>query len=186
MTTFKKEIQMNKKILLIAGLMMSVAGLLRADGGKDHAMMPPPYVGSKEFEQMKKLAGTWEGSEQMGENPTPASAVYEVTSNGSVVLERLFPGTSHEMVTTYYDQDGKLAMTHYCAVGNRPVMELKSATDNQINLSFSSESDIDANTEGHMHDLTIDFVNDKQIVQHWTMFEEGKKTSDTTITLSRK
>ena len=82
----------------------------------DHKM-PPPYVGSKEQETLKKLAGTWEGTETMMGKTDAAGAEYSVTSNGSVVVEKLFPETPNEMITVYYDETGKLAMTHYCAIG---------------------------------------------------------------------
>ena len=46
----------------------------------------------------------------------PVSVTYETSSNGSIVVETLFPGTPHEMVSVYYDENGKFGMTHYCAM----------------------------------------------------------------------
>ena len=35
----------------------------------------------------------------------------QVTSGGSALVEKLSPGTPHEMVSVYHDKDGELAMT---------------------------------------------------------------------------
>ena len=40
-------------------------------------------------------------------------------------MERIFPGTPQEMISVYYDDDkGRLAMTHYCMMRNRPTFKL--------------------------------------------------------------
>ena len=70
---------------------------------------------SKELERVKQLAGRWEGiSQEEGKEAEPAVVEYKVTSGGSAVVETLFPGTPHEMVSVYHDEHGKVAMTHYC------------------------------------------------------------------------
>ena len=80
----------------------------------------PPYKGSQAFESMKSLAGNWEGSEVSGDKEKPVKVEYKVSSNGSTIVETLFPGTKYEMITVYHDNGGKLSMTHYCAIGNQP------------------------------------------------------------------
>jgi hypothetical protein len=45
----------------------------------------------------------------------PVRVEYRVTGAGSAVVETLFPGTPHEMVTVYHARKGVLCMTHYCA-----------------------------------------------------------------------
>jgi hypothetical protein len=82
--------------------------------------------GSAEFEKMKTLVGTWKGTTDIGQGPIEMTVTYRVLAAGSVVEERVFAGTPNEMVTMYFDRDGKLALTHYCMLGNRPAMVLKS------------------------------------------------------------
>src|SRR5437868_1614896 len=79
-----------------------------------------PFKGSPEFDRMKSLAGTWKGIVDMGQGPVDMTVEYRVVSGGSVVEERLFAGTPKEMVTMYHDRKGKLALTHYCMLGNQP------------------------------------------------------------------
>jgi hypothetical protein len=52
------------------------------------------------FEQLKALAGVWEGT--AGPDKQPTSVVYRVASGGTVVLETQFPETNHEMITMYH------------------------------------------------------------------------------------
>ena len=80
-------------------------------------MHPPPYKGSEAFEAMKTLEGAWEGTHAMGEKEEPARVEYKVSSNGSTIIETLFPGTTYEMISVYHDKGGKLSMTHYCSIG---------------------------------------------------------------------
>src|SRR6478609_3828908 len=75
-------------------------------------------AGSAEFERMKTLVGTWTGKSDMGDGkgPIEMKIEYRVIAGGSVLEERIAPGTPMEMVSIYYDKNGKLAMTHYCVM----------------------------------------------------------------------
>lgn len=134
------------------------------------------HQGSADFEKLKNLAGTWEGaSATTGQQAAaPVTVEYAVSSNGSILLEKLMPGTPHEMVTVYYERGGKIHLTHYCAVGNQPRMDLASHEDNTFNFSFSDSSDIDPAQEAHMHALTLELNGDNNLTQHWTFFKDGK------------
>src|SRR5437868_7105013 len=88
----------------------------------DHEHMKPVASMPKEFDSLKTLAGTWEGTGMMDGKEQAVTVVYEVTSGGSILVERLMPGTPGEMISVYH-RDGKtLSMTHYCALGNQPEM----------------------------------------------------------------
>src|ERR1043166_6533646 len=112
---------------------------------------------SPEFDRLKTLVGTWTGKTDMGQGPVDMTLRYRLIAAGSVLEERVFEGTPNEMVTMYYDKDGKLAMTHYCMFGNRPVMSLKSSDEKTINLDFDSMCGINPSKESHMHALSIHF-----------------------------
>src|SRR5215204_5864138 len=94
-------------------LMATLVGLNAEETAK-------PKQGSPEFERLKTLVGTWKGTVDMGQGPVEFVSQYRIIAAGSVIEERCFQGTPNEMVTMYYDnKDGKLAMTHYCMLGNR-------------------------------------------------------------------
>ena len=153
----------------------------------DEASYPAaPVAGSAEFERVKQLVGKWEGtssSQMHGEES--ARVEYRLTSGGSAVVEILFPGTPQEMVSVYTDRGGKLAMTHYCMLGNQPKLKLISSGEDRLELSLAADSDINTVAEPHMHALTLSFDGPDQITQRWAFFEGGQEKDTTTLTLTR-
>jgi hypothetical protein len=89
------------------------------------------------------------------------------------------------MVTMYYDRGGKLGMTHYCMLGNRPGMLLKSADGKSLTFDFDPKCGVKAKSEMHMHALTITFQDADTITQDWKMFEDGKLKDSHPFTLKR-
>ncbi len=146
---------------------------------------PPPYEGSPALKTMKALAGTWKGIHIMQGKEVPASIEYKVSSNGSTVVETMFPGSPHEMVNVYHDKAGKLAMTHYCSVGNQPHLDLVAMEGNRLSFSLSSEDTAHFADEGHMHDLTITVSDSDHLQQAWSFFEKGQHGGTTTFDLTR-
>ena len=120
------------------------------------------------------------------EEVTPAKAEYKVTSNGSAIVETLFPGTPDEMVTVYYDKNGKLSMTHYCALANQPQMDLVSSKENEIVLAMNHEQHSSLENAPHMHALTLEFDGKDNLTHHWKMYTDGKESGTTVIKLARK
>jgi len=112
---------------------------------------------SPAFERMKELVGTWQGKADIGQGPIDMTVQYRLLAGGSVLEERCFLGTPHEMVTMYYDQNGTLALTHYCMMGNRPGMLLKSSDEKSLKFDFDRTCGINPKKESHMHALSITF-----------------------------
>jgi len=148
-------------------------------------MVHRPSTGSKAFERMKLLAGVWVGMGSMEATGQPVRVEYRVTGAGSAVVETLFPGTPHEMVSVYYDKHGALYMTHYCAIGNRPQMELKSSTADTIEMELVPGGEIAVDREPHMHALKLTFDGPDKMVAEWTAFDAGQKKSVSSFTLMR-
>lgn len=142
-------------------------------------------TGSAEFERMKTLVGTWTGKADMGQGPIDMTVQYRLLAGGSVLEERCFPGTPHEMVTMYYDQDGTLAMTHYCVFGNRPAMKLKSSDARTIQFDFDATCGINPARESHMHALSIRFDAPDRITTSCKAIIEGKEAPEKPTTLKR-
>ncbi len=144
-----------------------------------------PYSGSKEFERMKELAGAWEGTSNMPKEGEKVRVEYRLSSAGSSVVETLFPGTAHEMISVYYDNKGHLVMTHYCALRNQPRLKLQNADAKNLYFIFAGGDNIDPMKDAHMHALTISFIDKDHIVQKWTLFVDGKEKETSIFELSR-
>ena len=145
----------------------------------------PTHEGSEELQKIKGLVGTWVGEMDHGQGPQKVQIVYRVTAAGSAVVETFNPGTPMEMVTVYHDQKGKLAMTHYCMLGNQPRMKLTDSADNRISLDLANKKAF-GQDEMHMHSLIIDFVDTDKIRQTWALYAGDKEVSAKPMDLTRK
>jgi hypothetical protein len=144
-----------------------------------------PKPGSPEFERMKTLLGTWEGKTDIGQGPVTITVKYRLVAAGSVLEERIFPDTPNEMVTMYFDKGGKLALTHYCMMGNRPAMVLKESDAKSLRFDFDGSCGIDPKKESHMHALTITFDDADTITTSCKAIIDGKEMPDHPTTLKR-
>ena len=140
---------------------------------------------SAEFERMKTLVGTWKGKGDIGQGPIDMTIQYRLVAGGSVLEERVFAGTPNEMMTMYYDRGGKLALTHYCIMGNRPGMLLKSSDSKTIKFDFDATCGIDTANESHMHALTITFDDPDTITTSCKAFIGGKEVPEHATVLKR-
>lgn len=172
------------------GLGMGLAGFLAlgtvgALAVQEKPAAPAPTAGSAEFERLKTLVGRWKGtSTSQAHGEQAADVEYRLTSGGSALVETMFPGTAHEMVSIYHDRDGKLVMTHYCMLKNQPEMDLQKAGPGQLVFDLSPRSAIGAD-EPHMHALTLTLEDADHVTQEWTMYEGGAAKDKTTTKLSR-
>jgi hypothetical protein len=168
-----------KKLSLIATFLVIASGwTIAGEQGK-------PQARSAEFEKMKGLVGTWKGKMDMGGGEQEFTVEYHLVSGGSVIEEKQFAGTPKEMVTMYHDQKGKLALTHYCMLGNQPGMVLKSADAKTLKFDFDAMCGVNAKKDTHMHSLAITFVDADTITQEWAMFQAGKEEGKHPFTLKR-
>lgn len=151
-----------------------------------HAEEPAkPKPGSPAFEKMKTLVGTWQGRVDMGQGPIDMTSQYRLLAGGTVLEERCFPGTPMEMVTMYYDKDGQLAMTHYCVMGNRPSMVVKSADAKSIQFEFDKSCGINPKKESHMHSLSLTFTDADTLTASCKAIMDGKEAPEKPTTLKR-
>jgi len=175
-----------KKIMTVTMLLFLGAafGPLTALSGEQQ--MGAPVTHSKDFERMKDLVGVWEGKADMGKGMETFRVTYELTSAGNAVVERFAAGQPHEMVTVYHDFGGKLAMTHYCSLGNQPHMELRNPGEGTMLFVLSEKNPgLATLTETHMHALSIAVDGKDSITHTWSLYDKGAKKSDVVIKLAR-
>lgn len=137
------------------------------------------------FEAMKALVGTWTGKTEMGGKPMDTTVVYELTSGGTALVEKLAPGTPHEMVTVYADNGKTINVTHYCAGGNQPMYTLKTAKDGTYDFEMKGVQGISSLKEEHMHGVKLT-LKDGKLIQDWTNYSGGKKAGNTKFEFTKK
>ena len=171
----------SNKTAIYAALLLATA--LAATAAQPPASVPKPA--SPEFERMKSLVGTWTGKTDMGEGPIDLTVQYRLVAGGTAIEEKVFAGTPNEMTTMYYEKNGKLALTHYCIMGNRPGMLLKSSDSNTLKFDFDKDCGINVKKESHMHALTIRFDDANTITTSCKAIIDGKQIPENPTTLKR-
>lgn len=143
-----------------------------------------PTNSSPAFDQLKSLAGTWEGKKG---SDAPVKVTYEVVSNNSVVMERMRPSNEAEMITMYSLNGNHLVVTHYCSVGNQPTMQTGSLTGatGKYDFHYVSVAGTKTPDEGHMIALSLIIRDKDHFIQVWTFEDHGKSNSETFV-YSRK
>ncbi len=139
------------------------------------------------LEKLKGLVGNWEGKSMKvhGEEMTP-KVTYAITSGGTAVEEKLFPGTPGEMTSIYFAEGGKICMTHYCSSGNHPEMVLKSQTDNSLTFEIKGTNGLGSADERHMHQMTLTFIDKDHISEDWVSYDKGKKADKAHFDFTRQ
>ncbi len=143
-------------------------------------------VAAAQFEQLKTLAGEWRGTGTHGEDVMDASISYRITAAGSVVMETMFGGTEHEMITMYHLDGEELMLTHYCAMRNQPRMRATPLSDTStIAFSYVDGTNMASDQAPHMHSVTFDFLGEDQIKTVWSMHADGAEQSQAKFSLKR-
>lgn len=168
-------------LLILAFLAAAVAARSGVCGETSSGAQAP-------FDRIKGLEGTWEGTAGEGKDTFPVTAQYRITANGTAVMETLFPGTPHEMVTVYTKDGNGVVLTHYCAEGNQPRMKLDAAASKagELRFAFAGGDNIDPARTTHMHGLTLHVLNSDHLEADWTLFKEGQKDKTEVFHLARK
>jgi hypothetical protein len=179
-----EKLEMNKTLVIslaVIYFLLSGASFVAADQGQHK-----PYIGSKAFERMKQLVGSWEGSMDMGKETMKMKASYKVTAAGSALVETFHEGTPHEMVSVWHDNKNReLTMTHYCAEHNQPKLVLQEMNNDQLTMDLVTDGEIDVASESHIHSASIKFEGNERMTHMWTSFKSGKKDMMVKISFNR-
>ncbi|MYC27184.1 MAG: hypothetical protein F4X63_04200 [Nitrospira sp. SB0662_bin_26] len=178
-TTKTRGLRPHILLLVLGG---SLCGLWSGQALAEHpSQLPMP------FELVKELVGTWQGSRQVLDGQEIITVEYALTSRGTAVIERMFPGTPKEMVSVYAQDGHEMVMTHYCALGNQPRMRTSSpVTGNSITMSYIDGTGMHSLQDKHMHELTLSFIDDRHINHEWTVFEHGREQVTHTFAFTRQ
>jgi hypothetical protein len=163
------------------GVFMAAAGACIAGGatlqpagekaGQKMEHAPMPDVGP-----LAQLEGRWcmaDPEKVYG----PRMAEYRVTASGTAVVETLFPGSEHEMVSVYTKdkKTGALLMTHYCGLGNQPRMRSTGIpVDGKLRFEFVDGGNMASRDELHMDSLVLTITDKDHIRHEWSLYKDGK------------
>ena len=145
--------------------------------------MHPAARSTPAFDQLKSLAGEWQGKTASG---AAVTVIYKVVSNGSVVMEHQQPAKESEMITMYSLDGDRIIVTHYCSAGNQPTMQTvpSPAANGKYDFSFVRVSGTRTPDEGHMASLSLSIPDKDHLTQVWTFDDHGKSMVET-ITYTR-
>lgn len=132
------------------------------------------------------LEGTWvQLKPAPPEGQRPPTLVFRPTAGGSAVMETMSPGSDHEMLNVYTEDDKGVLLTHYCLMGNQPRMRLTSIKDGVLTFEYVDAGNLKSRDEAHMDGLVITVKGD-QMTQDWSMYADGKVTGHHTFELKRQ
>ena len=171
------------RFAVLAALVLS-AGAVAAAPNPAPAPARPTLAS---LERFKTLAGEWVAAED-GDMVKKGDLVarYAVTASGSAVVETVFPGSEHEMMTVYHADGPDLVLTHYCMEGNQPRMRARGAQGSRIAFAYDGGTNIDPKRDRHMHSATFDLVGADEIRSEWNEIAEGKTVFLARMHLVRK
>jgi len=143
--------------------------------------------GAEALEKLKALVGHWE---QQQASAAKATLDIQLTSGGSVVLERssmMAEGQPVEMITLYYLDGDQIKMTHYCIAGNQPTMQGTYAPETKtLTFHFVGATNLKSADDGHMHHAVYTFLDRDHLRQVWTFQKNQKDAFSEDLTYVRK
>jgi len=165
---------MPRRLLAIAALAaLTASPALRAQGESQPA--------AAAFDKLKALAGDWIDVDGALGMKGKVAVTYRVTGGGSSVIETLFAGLPHEMVTVYHKDGRHVVLTHYCAAGNQPRMRASTTDGRMLAFDFDGGANLDPSTDSHMHAGRIEFVDADHVRATWIGWDKGKPSEHSPV-----
>lgn len=132
-----------------------------------------PAAAVSPLERFKALKGTWDADID-GDGKPDTTVEYRVVGAGSAVVETLFGGTEHEMVTVYHMNGTQLMCTHYCAAGNQPRLVASRIDKDSVAFEMKDITNLADPKAMHMHAATFRFNADGTVQSVWQSTADGK------------
>ena len=135
----------------------------------------------KSFDQLKTLAGSWEGHV----TTVPQHPDMDGKADAGLAARDFHGKRAHARndgqrdgptipITMLYLDGDRLILTHYCDAGNRPRMVGKMSPDGKtVEFDFL---DVSGSTQyGHMHHAVFTAIDANHHTEDWTYMEPGDK-----------
>jgi|SRR5438045_1157577 len=187
----------SRRFMLSLGVvLLSLSALAFAQSEVQKSEVPKSDA-QKSFDQLKTLAGSWQGPVTMVppqadmDMNKPMQVSLRVTSKGNALVHEMQEaGTpldaeryDHPVTMLYLDSD-RLTLVHYCDAGNRPRMTGKASPDGKkVEFEFADLSG--GNNYGHMYHAVFTTIDADHHTEDWTYMMPGDKPMHAHMDLTR-
>jgi|GEM_PF-545681 len=150
----------------------------------------PPITDSLEapastpLDRFKAMVGDW-NADLDGDGTSDAVVTYRLIANKSTVVETMFAGSDHEMITVFTMDGPDLVLTHYCALGNQPHLKATSIKPEAIAFEFVKGGNMKSRDEAHMDAVTFVFEGPDRVTSKWSGYENGKSEEHVSFVMTR-
>jgi hypothetical protein len=136
------------------------------------------------FDRLKTLVGEW----QAVESGKPFTSGFRLVSNDTALEETLQSDTRDQMVTLYAPDGERVALTHYCSMGNQPRMETPAVTaaSDEFVFAFTGATNLGSPEEPHMQRLVLQIDDADHFSETWTVRGKGHDTKITFAFVRKK
>jgi len=165
-------------------MLMMVAVVLLSGCASTQAVSSAGQTAEDLFSRFRSLEGSWTSTPDSPEMP-PSTVTYHTIANGSAVVETVFAGTPHEMISVIFMDEDQLLMTHYCAARNQPHLVAREITDGSVHFvtdHVTNHADPDAL---YMGEARWVFTDENHLQTRWWSFQNGEMGEPLTFNMTR-
>jgi hypothetical protein len=136
------------------------------------------FTAETAFQYLTTLDGDWQraaGAADHEHTGATRGVNFHTTAGHSSVMEVLYPGSPTEMINMFHMNNDDLLLTHYCALGNAPIMKFeKSDKPGQIKFVFYGGTNFDPKTDAHVHEGVYQVIDGNTIVSSFISHSDGQ------------
>jgi hypothetical protein len=131
----------------------------------------------KSFDQLKSLAGSWEGKNAEGK---PVQVSFRDTAAGSALMSEIHGHGPENMISMIHlDGPDRLMLTHYCGAGNQPRMTASGSPDRKtITFDFVDATNLATPDAGRMQRVVFTVIDANHHTEDWTFADHGKEMKE--------
>ncbi len=128
---------------------------------------------STSLDGLKSLVGDWTATDADGK---PFSTSFRLISNNTALEETVNSAHDTQMVSIYSADGPRVAMTHFCSIGNQPRLETPSErpNPNEFAFPFTGATNFASPNDQHMHRMVITMESANHFTEAWTIRVNGK------------
>jgi hypothetical protein len=131
----------------------------------------------KSFDQLKSLAGSWQGKTADGK---PVQVSFRDTAAGSALMSEIVGHGPSNMVSMFtLDGPNRIVLTHYCSVGNQPRMAATVSPDGKtFTFDYFDATNLATPDAGHMQRVVVTIVDADHHTEDWTFTDHDKQMKE--------